>query len=316
MEWDKEKLQRLIDDREEESLTLEYKAADALGKSSEKKREVSKDVSAMANSAGGVIIYGIREYDDEGRQHLPEKIDGIERAEYSKEWLEQVINSNIQRRIENVIIHPVSVSGDEGKGVYVVEIPQSTTAHQAKDYRYYKRFNFESVPMEDYEIRDVMNRATTPNLEIDISTNRLGTTRDPDLTYHLELVVKLKNSGSLVVNHSKLEMSFPELQSYYPKWIPVGQTEKRAIGEVALNIYRNDIVDKFTDNAKYYLTYQPDGVIFPNEEIDLRRFFRLRFQLNIMDILHGDMNLFLEWHLYADNMLPKTARIALQELSN
>jgi hypothetical protein len=31
-------------------------------------------------------------------------------------------------------------------------------AHQARDYRYYKRHNFNALPMEDYEVRDVMNR--------------------------------------------------------------------------------------------------------------------------------------------------------------
>jgi hypothetical protein len=44
---------------------------------------------------------------------------------------------------------------------YVVEIPQSETAHPALDNRYYKRFNFESVPMADHEIRDVMHREVT-----------------------------------------------------------------------------------------------------------------------------------------------------------
>lgn len=46
-------LQNLIDSEVEENLNLDYKAAGALEKNPKKKDEVSKDVSAMANSAGG-----------------------------------------------------------------------------------------------------------------------------------------------------------------------------------------------------------------------------------------------------------------------
>ena len=46
----------------------------------------------------------------------------------------------------------------------VVEIPKSLTAHQARDLRYYRRYNFESVAMVDYEIRDVMNRQVSVEL--------------------------------------------------------------------------------------------------------------------------------------------------------
>jgi len=31
--------------------------------------------------------------------------------------------------------------------------------HQAYDHRYYKRYNFQSIPMEDYEVRDLMRRS-------------------------------------------------------------------------------------------------------------------------------------------------------------
>jgi hypothetical protein len=51
---------------------------------------------------------------------------------------------------------------------YIVTVPQSTRApHQASDKRFYKRFNFQSVAMEEYEIRDVARRAETPDLRIE-----------------------------------------------------------------------------------------------------------------------------------------------------
>jgi hypothetical protein len=49
-------LDQLIKDGVEESLTLDFKASGALAKDSRKSDEMCKDVSALANSAGGQII--------------------------------------------------------------------------------------------------------------------------------------------------------------------------------------------------------------------------------------------------------------------
>lgn len=135
MVWDQARLERYITEGIEESLTLDYKAAASLDKSDKKKIEITKDVSAMANSAGGIIIYGIAEFQDKACEHLPEKLDPVDRTAFSKEWLEHIIG-NIQPRIDGVIIHPVPISSATNDVVYVVEIPQSHTAHQAKDHRY------------------------------------------------------------------------------------------------------------------------------------------------------------------------------------
>lgn len=164
--WDQARLERYITEGIEESVNLDYKAAGALAKSDGKKTEITKDISAMANSAGGIVIYGIAEYQDESRKHLPEKIDPISRVEYSKEWLEHIVG-NIQPRIDGVTIYPVSINSAPNNVVYVVEIPQSYTAHQARDMRYYKRFNFESVMMSDYEIRDVMGRRQHARIDLE-----------------------------------------------------------------------------------------------------------------------------------------------------
>ena len=159
-------LQNLISNQVEENLHLDYKAADALMKTDGKKKEISKDVSAFANSDGGIIIYGIKEFSDPAKRHLPEHIDPIDRINISKEWLEQVINSNISPRLDGLKILPISINTSSNEVVYVVEIPKSNTAHQAADLRYYKRNNFESVPMYDFEVRDIMNRNKSPKIEL------------------------------------------------------------------------------------------------------------------------------------------------------
>lgn len=165
--WNINKIEELISTGVEENLNLDYKAADALAKTDGKKAEISKDVSAFANSGGGIIIYGVQEFTELAKRHLPEKINPIDRTVISKEWLEQVINSNMSPKINGLKIYPVTIGNVENNEVvYVVDIPQSNTAHQAKDKRYYRRYNFESVQMDDYEIKDIINRANKADIVI------------------------------------------------------------------------------------------------------------------------------------------------------
>jgi hypothetical protein len=162
--WTESDLLQLVELGVQESLQLDYKRCDALHSSDGKKNEISKDVSALANAAGGTIVYGIIE-----SGHLPHALDkGFDPSEITREWLEQVINSRIQRRIDGVRINQVALTQTApGRVAYVVWVPQSAMApHQASDKRFYKRFNFESVPMEEYEIRDVSGRSTSADIHV------------------------------------------------------------------------------------------------------------------------------------------------------
>jgi predicted HTH transcriptional regulator len=102
--WEEEDVLGLIREQRKENLQFEYKKSDALAKTDGKKTEITKDVSAMANSAGEVIVYGI---DEQRKSNGPIQLDiGIDPTEISTEWLEQVIDSGIQRRIDGIKVHP------------------------------------------------------------------------------------------------------------------------------------------------------------------------------------------------------------------
>jgi hypothetical protein len=166
MFWNLEKIQALLTDQVEENIHLDYKAADALSLTEGKKNDIAKDVSAFANSDGGVVIYGVREFTGE-KEHLPERLDPVNRQQVAKETLEQIINQRISPRIHGLLIHPIVVSDATPDDVlYVVEIPKGNTAHQASDKRYYRRYNFLSMPMEDWEIKDIINRQMRTAAEV------------------------------------------------------------------------------------------------------------------------------------------------------
>ena len=88
----------LIEGRVEESINLDFKSSDSIGSEPSKKKELSKDISSFANSAGGVIIYGIQE-----NNHVAESLSFIDGNIFTKEWIEQVIHSNIQRKIDGIL---------------------------------------------------------------------------------------------------------------------------------------------------------------------------------------------------------------------
>jgi len=227
-EWTEDDLLSMHSAQTKESLYLEFKGSLALANTDGKKNEISKDVSAFANSAGGDILYGV--FQTETPPASFKGIDGgVNPNTISPEWIEQVINSNIQPRISGIRINSIELKTTyPGYCAYAVHIPASSNApHQASDKRYYKRFNFISIPMEDYEIRDISNRARKPELSVDgeiikVKNEFFASVKMliGDLTSggfsvkipSFVLRIWLSNSGSATAKHSSVVLSFDNLQ--------------------------------------------------------------------------------------------------------
>jgi predicted HTH transcriptional regulator len=105
------------------------KASPALGKADKQRDELCKDVTAFANSAGGQIVYGMEE-----DKHVPTEVDDGADPSITKEWVEHIIDSRVQPRIEGLIITPIQLARGLG---FVLAIPQATSRapHQAPDKR-------------------------------------------------------------------------------------------------------------------------------------------------------------------------------------
>jgi hypothetical protein len=278
--WDENKLLKLIQDRIEENLSIEYKSSGALSRESRKMAEITKDVSAMANSAGGLLIYGIAEFQDDPRKHLPERIDPINRNEFSKEWLEQVI-SQIRPRIATLQIHPVQLTSAANHVAYVVEIPQAATAHQATDCRYYRRYNFESVMMQDHEVRDVMSRKSHPRIQASA-----------------ELVVYRQRNrdgeaGALVVN-------ITNESDVFARYVAFVVHSPLRINNKLIN-YPGAIIDDRNEGTAYRLSFSNHlgAPLFPRGK--LKEIFRFKW-IDRMDPEPEKQLIHFKWVLFADSM--------------
>lgn len=199
-----EDIHQLINLKVEESIHLDFKEAAALEKNNKKKAEIAKDVSSFANSAGGFIVYGIKE-----DNHVADSLSFIDGNEITKEWIEQVIQTRIQRKIEGLKIIPIRFEKDIKKSIYIIKIPESPLApHMTSDKRFYKRFNFESVQMEEYEIRNLYNRKEKTKLIID----NITTSKDieyenkgeyDEIEFH-KLGFQIENIGNAIEKYFKL----------------------------------------------------------------------------------------------------------------
>jgi hypothetical protein len=197
------------------------------------------------------------------------------------------------------------LSSGENDAVYIIEIPQSNTAHQASDHRYYKRFNFQSVPMEDYEVRDVMFREQTPdivlNFLIEVKTEFEQLMSDIDITNEVlkcNLIIQARNVGSTFAQYVACLLDVPV-------------------------IVLDDIKSKINvkDGGKYYRhrlfnLNQEFGDENFKASFPLLRNMSMSWKIPLKeDFAEFDKNaLELKWTVYADNALPKEGRINFSEI--
>lgn len=294
--WTIDRIDQYIKEGLEENLHLDYKGAGSILNKPEKKKEISKDVSAFANSDGGTLIYGVAEFTESGKKHLPEKIDPINGNEFTKEWLEQVINSSISPRINNITITPIQTKSiDENLVIYVVEIPKGNTAHQAKDKRYYRRYNFESIMMEDWEIKDIINRPQHPSIELEFE---LSSRADSLNIYAI-------NSGNSYAMYVNAYIKVPNICLLNHDQ----QNIRDASTEIFMDNTRRDLIDvEFKSQFDIKHKYGPSRYdpILPKQKIKLGNIELAQFATDYENIF--------TWKLFCDNTEPKEGTVRPNDL--
>ncbi|WP_299110080.1 ATP-binding protein [uncultured Tenacibaculum sp.] len=252
MEWNIKAINEYIRTEAKESNSLEFKRAaslyNSMNKAGSKSDDLSKDVSAMANSNGGIIIYGIQEFNSGSNKCKAECIDYVDSNKVSEEWIEQVINSRITPRIDNVEIIKVDFSDTEC--VFVLDIPKSNTAHQAQDKKYYKRYNFQAIAMDDWEVKDVINRASKPKINIVLSAYPESVLLNSIKTNNFEISLMIHNLGMVSAN-------------YINCFIEIDKEAKRYIRTPEPTIYQDYIQVIFSNREEQQFKVGEQSVTLP-----------------------------------------------------
>jgi hypothetical protein len=124
---DESTLRDLIENRVPEDKTIDYKESLPLARSAEKEKFL-KHVTAFANTAGGHIIYGMKE-----KKGIPTDLCGLTVDDFDtlKQKIENLIRDCVEPRIWGVQPHPVELANS--KFAVVIRIPRSfNSPHMVK----------------------------------------------------------------------------------------------------------------------------------------------------------------------------------------
>ncbi|WP_159107524.1 AlbA family DNA-binding domain-containing protein [Streptomyces rubrogriseus] len=139
-------LQRAVDSQIPESVDLDWKKDFYQGTDAGKK-ELAKDVSAMANTVGGMVIIGV---DDGKRDHAHALAPSEPVPGRGEEWIRSVLANWIQPVVPNVGVRPVKSTAYDGKIYWVLTVLPSTQAPHAV-----------ASPGNDYNFRVHVRHGTT-----------------------------------------------------------------------------------------------------------------------------------------------------------
>lgn len=175
----KDDISDLVQGEFPESINLEYKEQ-TYENTDNAKKELSKDISAFANTNGGNLIIGIKE-----KKGIPIKVCGMKNIEIDNEILrlDQIIRSGIEPPLVGVKINPVQIENDNN--VIVIRVPQSwSIPHRVSKDKHNKFYIRSSTGVNETsidELRELFTRGSTLNSQIKTFQNdRLRLINDGD----------------------------------------------------------------------------------------------------------------------------------------
>jgi len=130
---EKEDIEDLFASKEPEGKNIEYKSSIAY--ITDDKREFLADVSSFANTAGGHIVFGIKE-----EKGVPVELSGVEiaNADVEKIRIADIVREGITPRVQGLSVEPVDLKN--GKSALVIYIPKSYSAPHMVSYQGGSRF--------------------------------------------------------------------------------------------------------------------------------------------------------------------------------
>jgi hypothetical protein len=197
-------IESLVLTQAKETPALEFKDGEALSRGGTQERELVKDVTAMANAAGGRIIYGIAEATSASGESIAGSLAPVVDPATTDDWIHQLIAANTSPPFSDFRV--TSIMCPAGR-IVVIDIEMAATAHQStKTYIYYQRTGASAKPMLDFQIRDVMGRRNRPRIAVQLVPSVLSATGDRN---EISLRASLFNEGNLSIDRWQLRIGVP-----------------------------------------------------------------------------------------------------------
>jgi len=250
---------KLIELKAERAINIEFIDSVKVSVSNNFEQKITRLVSSMANTIGGVVFLGIKT-----KRKRAIELENINNT-FSFEWLKFILEKNILPTIENL---KITEFNDGNYRIITIKVPRSQKApHMANDNKYYSRNIINTVLLQEHEIRNLYTRNSKPELEFIGVTNTNGTPTNKlgqidFITFCPKFLIK--NSGEQVEDIYKIEIALPSslhdvnyiaMQNYFTRYDddmivfsfvgknPLFQNEIYTIAEAKLIVNANNFDD-------------------------------------------------------------------------
>lgn len=166
---DADELVAMKDRREEESFNLDFKRMDRSGEPSDAdKRNLRESISGFANSAGGIILWGVESKSsedkrDRSRFHSLVPVSDGGRAAVR---FHELTATATQPPVSGVVHKPIPVDGGFVVKTFVPASDGGPHRTNEEKGQYFRRDADAFRPMQHHEIADMFGRRARPRLEL------------------------------------------------------------------------------------------------------------------------------------------------------
>lgn len=228
LQLNEEDIQTLINNKERESLILEYKQ-EIFGTDHEKK-EISKDISAMANTEGGYLVIGIQEVSGQASTIVgTSKVVGTQPVEA---WIESVLIANVRPKI-TIMPKVIVLTSIPDRVLVVIYIPKSSKRPHMVIAEgrnaYYTRHNYQATYADEHEVRSMFLESKSSNDEMKsfLSSRNLNNEKDEmfAITPLSQVLLKRDGRGDILSNKKNPFILFAACPRYLEERINIASSD-------------------------------------------------------------------------------------------
>ena len=169
--------------------------------------KLAKMVSAIANSGGGELVFGITQ-----KRSRADSFDLVKGFDKNEEWIFHEIQSQIDNPVSGLMVTICKSANDDGKIIHIHVPVNNNAPHLFSDGKFYRWKKGKCIVMDEAEIRSAYMRVSSSDLEFIGITNTNGI---PMLSGGKFLAVNfypkfmIRNAGNIVEKEYKIEIAFP-----------------------------------------------------------------------------------------------------------
>ncbi|MCA9289805.1 MAG: ATP-binding protein [Phycisphaerales bacterium] len=231
-------LERWCAERVQEDLHLDFKTAGSSFANASERKTLAKAISAFSNSAGGLVVWGVRARKRSGEDvDAADAIDAIPDVAAAMSRLQEYTSQATSPVASEVTHHLVYATAD-GSGAIATLIPASDTGpHMARlgEQRYYKRAGGSTYMLEHFDLEDMFGRRATPVLECEVELASVAIDEHPttwEKRINCAAYLLVKNTGRGLARFVEVEVSCTrESPSAYRDtgWANTGSTHRTLV---------------------------------------------------------------------------------------